>query len=1121
MRALNPRNVLRSISTVAALIVLLLAVAQAEDASPEDAAIKALQGNASNIQKNRDGTVRFVRFSRANVTDEHVQQTAAFPRLDYLAVVAPNTTDAGITHLGQLTNLDTLFLEGPGFTDASAEAIGSLPKLEYLFLDRTQITDAGLSKLTGLKTLKTLSLVEAPITNAGLAHLSSLTNLEVVVLSRCNITDAGLAHLSPLTSLRQLSLDGTKITGTGFGHLGPLEKLKGLDLSDTAVQADQLAALGKLTSLEVLLLDRTSADATALQGLRTSLPKTVVSAEPPLGDKKSPYAKLLAGNPLAAVTTTRQLVEIPTEGTVLPSGRDRFTTEAEPPGVQRHGVPLLGRLGCNGRSCHGSVQGKGGFRLSMFGYDFAADIDALTGGETPRVNKADPQQSLMLRKPTEQEPHEGGQRFELGGWEHRLLSRWIEAGAKGVAGEPQTMVELQIAPRELLFARVGQEVQLRAIAVWSDGTREDVTPLTRFQSKDDAIAHVTPNGLVRCVGSGDTHVISYYDNGVIATPALLPVTEQTGEKYPEVPTPTPIDALVAEKLLKLGIVPSEPASDAEFLRRVSLDIAGTLPAPAEILAFVEDSSSDKRARKVDELLETPAYVDWWTNQLSDLTGCNSQYLGTTDMNTPAAGQWAGWIRSRIEQNVGWDRIAAGILLAHSRDPGESYSQYAARQSRFLDTKDRQDFGAIDNPMHYYWFRSNNVTPDDRTLSFGYIFLGVRLQCAQCHKHPFDQWSKQDFDQFKELFTRIQMGVSPQARVAQEQLKTKLGVPTKLDTAALRRQMYLRVAAEGLPIPWNEIWIQPPGDKPQTARLLGGEAFDLNEFEDPREPLVAWLLSDDNPYFARAMVNRIWAHYFGVGIVDPPDDFNLANPPSNAKLLDWLADGFAANGYDLKWLHRTITGSQTYQLSCRPNETNKADERNFSRSLIRRLPAEVTIDAILQATSGEKQLARSLTDVAYRKIAQHPKSIQARGVDYSLLIFGKPLRTTNCDCEREMQPTLLQSLYVRNDQEVLEWIERADGWLTEVSRQTGQSLSSDLKPPEAALATVTAPQPVPVDATTVENLIQSAFLRTLSRPPQPEEMTRARRHLAESENAVEGLRDLLWALLNTEEFLTNH
>ena len=488
-------------------------------------------------------------------------------------------------------------------------------------------------------------------------------------------------------------------------------------------------------------------------------------------------------------------------------------------------------------------------------------------------------------------------------------------------------------------------------------------------------------------------------------------------------------------------------------------------------------------------------MTWWTQKLCDLTGSNAGYLGSTEMAQPVAAQWRAWIERRVRDNVGWHDIARGILLSRSRRPGQTYREFVVEQSGFTRRAKPDDFAAAGNPLPHFWFRDNIRQPSEKALAFGYVFLGVRLQCAQCHKHPFDQWSKQEFEQFTEFFERIRTGVAPDAEELREQMREMLGVPVKLNTAALRRQSYLRIAAEGRPIPWKEVYVAPASPQDGKAKLLGGPEIDLSQWADPREPLMEWLLHEPNRYFARSFVNRIWAHYFHVGIIDPPDDLNRANPPSNKALLDYLAGEFIRRDYDMKWLHREITSSRTYQLSWRPNATNRTDERNFSRAMLRRLPAEVAIDAIRQATASSRQLRESgLQD---RKIGAHPRSYQARSIDYSLLIFGKPLRTTNCDCERQDEPTLLQALYVRNDRELLEQLDRRDGWLHELD----------------ALS--------PADRPSNDELIRTAYLRTVSRSPTETELRDCQQHLDEAEGQIEGLRDLLWALLNTQEFITNH
>ncbi len=801
----------------------------------------------------------------------------------------------------------------------------------------------------------------------------------------------------------------------------------------------------------------------------------------------------------------------------------------------------------------------------MFGYDFKLDHEALTGGEHPRVDVKHPERSLILNKPTSDDDHGGGLRYEKGGWEYRLLRRWIAAGAKGVPADAASLERLEITPKEIVFDNIGQSAQLRAVAVWSDGSREDVTCLTRFRSNDEAVAKVSSDGLIEAQGRGDTYIISFYDNGVSSTQVLLPAPARAGAAYPKVPTPTAIDELVVQKLRKLGVVPSQVCSDAEFLRRVSLDLIGTLPTPREVLEFVADPSPSKRAAKIDELLEHPAYVEWWTQRLCDLTGSNAGYLGSTEMAQPVAQQWRDWIRRRVRDNIGYDKIVAGMVLATSRKPGQSYEDFVVEQSAYTRRQNPADFTALDNPMPHFWFRGNINDPKDKALAFGYTFLGVRLQCAQCHKHPYDQWSKRDFEQFTEFFTRIADGVAPDALEAHNQLREKLGVPDKLDTAALRRQMYLRVAAEGLPIPWQEVYIAKPKnpDKPEIARVLGGQEVDLRDYEDPRTLLMEWLLKKNNAYFASSFVNRIWASYFNVGVIEPPDDLNLANPPGNKALLNYLSREFVAHGYDMKWLHREIVNSRTYQLSWRPNETNRADTRNFSHAVVRRLPAEVAIDAILQSTVNDPKLPAAPRDIANRKIAQHPKSFQARSIDFSLLVFGKPLRTTTCDCERTSDPSLLQSLYLRNDTELHELLQRGDGWLQQLANELGEPLSlaqggafqpataklfeaklrlqrqieeaqaQDDKQRVAAkrreLSQTLAKLPaklrtldqLPDGKAIADELIEAAYLRTLSRKPNKTELADCREHLHGAENTVEGLRDLMWALLNTREFITNH
>ncbi|WP_197443157.1 DUF1549 domain-containing protein [Lignipirellula cremea] len=1097
---------LKLLSLSIACFLLAGAVAQAAapaaEETPQQAAFNAIRGLYTDQLTSRDGDVTFLRFSKPIVTDEHLQQLHAFPKLNYLAILSPLVTDAGLEPLRDLPELDTLLLSESGITDAGLEQLASLQKLERLYLANTQITDAGLKKLAALPQLKTLSLEHTAITDAGLAELKALPQLETLLLSHTQITDAGLSHLAALPQLKLLFLSGTAVTGGDGEWLRPLEKLEHLGLTKTAINDASLARLAAPVTLKELLLYGNDLSPAAVAQLRQRLPKTGVhtgeqaatlqsTAPSPANDSDAP--------PAPAISTLQPPIETRLAGNEIPD-------------FQRHVVPLLGRLGCNGRACHGSFQGQGGFRLSMFGYDFDMDHENLS----LRLDLDHPADSLILHKPTSADDHGGGLRLPPGGWEQQLLARWIAGGAPNRPATAPQFERLEITPGELLFQQPGDTVQLQAIAVWSDGSRENVTALTRFQTNDEAVAVVSPAGLVRSVGPGDTHIISFYDNGIIGTPALLPFSQLTGDKFPQVPTPTRIDELVVAKLAKLGVPPSDLSTDEEFLRRVSIDMIGTLPTPAEIAAFVADTSPDKRARKIDELLERPEYVTWWTTRLCDLTGANAGYLGGTEMASVVAAQWREWLTGRVRDNDGWDKIVAGIVLASSRGE-QPYPEYIAEQSTFTDKKDPIDYAASQQ-MPHYWYRSNQGQPAEKALAFGYTFLGVRLECAQCHKHPFDQWSQNDFEQFTEVFSRIKSGVAPESVGYQNYLKEMLGVPDKLNTAATRRGTYLRIAAEGRPIPWNEVYIAAPGPKPQPGKLLGDVEVDLNQYADPRQPLMEWLLNEPNHYFAKAFVNRIWASYFNVGVIHPADDLNLANPPSNKPLLDWLTADFIEHGYDMKRLHRTIANSRTYQLSWRHNATNQNDERNFSRAVIRRLPAEVAVDALQQATAADLSPEKLLAGMAKRTIGLDPRSYQARTLDYSLQIFGKPLRTTNCDCERQGDPTLLQSLYVRNDSDLVKLFDRPDGWLAEQSRQFpaagAKAAKSDGDQSKQDDAQVVSDE-------VLEDAIAQAYLRTVSRQPTSQELTDCREFLRASTSPAEGLRDVLWALLNTQEFITNH
>ena len=824
----------------------------------------------------------------------------------------------------------------------------------------------------------------------------------------------------------------------------------------------------------------------------------------------------------------------------LKSASERFgqLQKAETPSFRRHVAPLLGRTGCNARECHGAFSGQGGFSLSLFGYDFAKDHQEMTSDadgseDMVRIDAQHPEQSLLLLKATLEMKHKGKQRFAKASWEYNLLLKWIVDGAKNDAEETGGFDRLEVLPKEIVFKNQDEQIQLKVLAYWKDGTLEDVTQLTRFRSNDDSVATVSKTGRVQSVEKGDTHIVAFYDNGVQPIPVIRPVSDQTGRKYPKIPMRTKVDELIVAKLRKLGIVPSEICTDAEFLRRACLDVTGTLPAPEEVTRFLADRSPDKRAGKIDELLARPGYAAWFTTLLCDFTGNNPQQLSDgggliRNLNGEQSRVWYEWIYKRVADNMPYDQLAGGMILALSRtSPDQSYEDFAREMGSYYRKENPADFSARDS-MPYFWARRNIVTPQEKALAFSHSFLGVRIECAECHKHPFDQWTKDDFAQFQVFFNTIAHGANRvakdtgvtyasltediRARIMQDRNGEPFDKNDNNQNRLMQQEARRRIEAGEL-VPWNEVYVDSRRAAPRkankeingkarviTPKILGGEEVMLQEYSDPRQPLMEWLRSKDNPYFARALVNRIWANYFGRGIVEPADDMNLANPPVNEELINYLVDGFVTRGFDMKWVHREILTSDAYQRSWKPNPSNKLDEKNFSRMVLRRLPAEVAMDAIKQATASSAELPRFGTNIAGRAIG--PNNGNRKGASsYALSTFGKPARLANCDCERTADPTLLQTLFTRNDPELLSNLDTSSknsmAWMAELRRESKSN-------------------PLDLDA-----VIHEMFLRTLSRPPTAQEILTAKEDIGAAKEPSDGVRDVLWALLNTREFLVNH
>lgn len=838
---------------------------------------------------------------------------------------------------------------------------------------------------------------------------------------------------------------------------------------------------------------------------------------------------------------------------------ERFTSSQAQPSFQKHVLPLMSKVGCSGRACHGSFQGQGGFRLSLFGYDFKPDHKALVGGDEPRVNLKSPEQSLILLKPTMQEEHEGGEIFDQDSWEYNILARWIDGGALDDSDTSPEISHLEIQPGELVFRREGESVQLRVLAHWRDGAVEDVTDITRFRTNDESVASVDEKtGVVTAVGSGDTHIVAFYDNGVAPVAAMLPVSDKIEPDDPAIATPTKVDELIVVKLKKVGILPSELCTDEEFLRRASLDICGTLPPPDEIRRFLADDSPDKRTEKIEELLQRPTYAAWWTTVLCDVTGNNTNQLEIAGKyhEPQMARNWYDWIYSRVSENTPYDQMMEGLVLAVGRRPSQSYADYCAEMTSYVRAEDPADFTARET-MPLFWGRRNMQKPQEKALMFSYTFLGVRLQCAECHKHPFDQWTQEDFNSFQAFFTGVVYQRQNRRDPEVARMMRAVGVDPDEGKGNGNNpgRRLAEAARDGRTVPFPELIARSDsrsgkgrkdarkfnGDaRVITPKVLGGEEVLLASYDDPRQPLMDWMRSPENPYFARAWVNRVWARYFGVGIIDPADDLNLANPPSNAELLEYLTQGFVQSGYNMKWLHRTIATSDAYQRSWKANETNELDQRNFSHALLRRLPAEVAMDAIAMATAGQIELERLRGDVRLRYIGlRTAQGGSGRGQrEYSLGIFGRPDRITTCDCERSNDPTLLQSLFVYNDGEMHKRID-AGGWISDLQRveryddlprqigRTRERLERLEKEGDEKRAAATREELANLEAVRAVSisdrgaLVDELYLRTVSRMPSREERDAALEVLSAAESVSSGVRQLLWVMLNTKEFILNH
>jgi hypothetical protein len=690
-------------------------------------------------------------------------------------------------------------------------------------------------------------------------------------------------------------------------------------------------------------------------------------------------------------------------------------------------MPVFTKAGCNTGGCHGSSRGKDGFRLSLFGYDPDGDHFRLTREAIARrINLALPEESLLLEKATNRVPHTGGERFKVDSEFYRTLLAWLKAGAPKDGPDVAKVVRIEINPRQSVLEGTGETQQLNVRAFYSDGTDRDVTALTAFMTNNDTVVKVSETGKATAGARGEAFITARFEGHATGV-QLLTIPKNLQFTWPQVAENNYIDGLVNAKLKKLRIAPSELCDDATFLRRAYLDITGTLPTPAEIRKFLGDPSSDKRAAVVDELLGRKEFVELWVMKWAELLQIRSadQQL---QMSYKSALQYFDWLEEQIAQNVPVDVMVKSLLTA----TGPSFEAPAA---------------------NFYKIERDTLKLSENVAQ---AFMGVRVQCAQCHNHPFDRWTMNDYYSFAAFFAQVgrKSGEDP------------------------RETIVFNNGSGGVK--------HPIGGKDMAPKFLGGAQPVIPKGADRRQVLADWLTSPTNPYFARNLSNIVWAHFFGKGIVDPVDDVRVSNPSSNPELLDKLAEQLTAYNYDFKRLVRDICTSRTYQLSSIPNDTNAGDDRNFAHSAVRRIRAEILLDALSTVTGSTEKIKGLPQGARAMEIAD------GRTSTYFLTTFGRATRETPCSCEVKMEPNLSQALHLLNGDAVHAKV--IGGGVVK------KLLKQGMQPKE---------------------IIEELYLRTLNRFPTATESTRLQEFFGEDRDNEVVLNDLFWSLLNAKEFVFNH
>lgn len=688
--------------------------------------------------------------------------------------------------------------------------------------------------------------------------------------------------------------------------------------------------------------------------------------------------------------------------------------------------PILTKLGCNQGACHGAQNGKGGFTLSLRGFDDRADYyETVKGAEGRRVLLSDPTLSLLVSKPTLEVPHKGGKRLEVGSWAYDTLIKWMEQGAPGPSDKDKKIQKIVITPEETIL-KPEEEAFVEAKVLYTDGTEEFINHKASFDSSSEGVATVTQDGLVTATGKGEAGIMVRFRGQVVVSRVVVPYGEPEGlDSFTQ---NNLIDELWVQKWRKIGLSPTKTCSDEEFFRRIYIDTIGTLPTPEEVKAFLADKDPQKRNKAIDTVLDRPEYVDFWAYKWGDLLRNNRNSL-------QEKGMWSfhNWIRASFRDNKPMHEFVNELITA----VGSPYQN---------------------GPANFYKV-GNNAT--DWAENATQVFLGVRLQCARCHHHPFENYSQADFYGMVAFFSRV-------------------GTKNSQEFGIFGRD--------------TVIYTRDSGDvrHPRTGQVmqptpLGGEPVD--DPLDRRRGLAKWLSEKNNPALAINLVNRYWGYYMGRGLIDPIDDIRSTNPASCPEVLDGLAKDLIDHNYDIKHLLRTIMRSNVYQLSSVPHPASEVDAENkyFTRYTVKRMTAEQLLDAIDFACATQEKFSQ--LPAGYRAISLPDANVSSRFLD----AFGRPKREMACECERSDMPNMTQALQL----------------------MTGNLLNSKVFSSNGRVAQMIK------NKTPLPQAIEELYLCTVSRPPRKDEIEKATALVAEAPSPKEGLEDLLWTLLNTREFQFNH